>query len=154
LIWRKPGCDSINNSARAVVHRGKLKLEVDHVAPVKLLDDRFAKATAMELQALGGKEVIPTFLNSIGNCFLIEKTFNISKGKQPLSEFLAQVHEFANGKEKQNEWATALSLNEAHLLPDVADLTELVTKIRERETVVKEDLVKFVNGSATRVDTK
>ena len=134
--------------------RGKLKLEVDHVSPVKLLEERFAKGTTAELHAIGGRESVSTILNSIGNCFLLEKTFNVSKGKQPLSEFLAKVHEFTEGKKNQDEWATALSLGEAHLLPDVADLVELTTKIKEREAIVKDDLVKFVNGSAIRIDIK
>jgi hypothetical protein len=132
--------------------RGKSRLDVDHLAPVKLLEERFKGATADELQALGGEEALPTLLNSVGNCFVMEKTFNISKGKKPLSEFLAQVHEFSTGAQKQAEWGKALGISEAHLLPDVADLTELAKRIKDRETVVKDDLVSFVNGSATRVD--
>jgi hypothetical protein len=61
---------------------------------------------------------------------------------------------FSNDQNKQEEWLSALFLNEAQVLPDVADLIELATKIKERETIVKDDLIKFVNGSATRVDTK
>jgi len=34
----------------------KLRLDVDHVAPFKLLEERFNAATAEELQVLGGKE--------------------------------------------------------------------------------------------------
>ncbi|HLP78028.1 MAG TPA: DUF262 domain-containing protein [Candidatus Paceibacterota bacterium] len=134
--------------------RTKSRLDVDHIAPVKLLEERFKAATPEELQALGGEDALPTLLNSVGNCFVMEKTFNISKGKKPLAEFLAQVHEFCTGARQQDEWGKTLAISEAHRLPDVADLSELATQIKARETVVKDDLVNFVNGSATRVDLK
>jgi hypothetical protein len=134
--------------------RGKSRLEVDHVAPVKLLEGRFSDATAAEIQALGGQEEVSTILNSIGNCFLIEKTFNISKGKRSLFDFLGEVHEFAQGQMNRNKWASALSVGEPLLLSDVADFSELITTIKEREALLKGDLVNFVNGSATRVDMK
>ena len=69
----------------------------------------------------------------------------------PMQTSVAAENE-ASGEVKQDEWGTALSISEAHFLPDVAELTELADKIKEREGVVKDDLVNFVNGSATRVD--
>jgi hypothetical protein len=134
--------------------RGKARLEVDHVAPVKILEDRISDAPATEVQALGGRDDVATVLNSIGNCFLIEKTFNISKGKRSLYDFLGEVHEFSQGDVDRNKWAGALSVSESLLLSDVADLTELVMTIKAREAILKGDLVKFVSGSATRIDLK
>jgi hypothetical protein len=55
---------------------------------------------------------------------------------------------------ERNKWAGALSVSESLLLSDVADLTELVMTIKTREAILKGDLVKFVSGSATRIDLK
>jgi len=38
------------------------------------------------------------FVNLLGNCSLLDKSFNISKSDQPMWSFLQEVHEFKEGK--------------------------------------------------------
>ena len=49
-------------------------------------------------------------INRLGNCSLLEKTFNISKSAKTLRTFLADVHEFKSATLKIDDWATALGL--------------------------------------------
>ena len=37
------------------------------------------------------------FINQLGNCSLLDKSFNISKSDKPMRHFLEQVHEFLDG---------------------------------------------------------
>ena len=45
-----------------------------------------------------------SFINSLGNCSLLEKTFNVSKSDEPMWNFLEQVHEFKEEKIQRHDW--------------------------------------------------
>src|SRR5271166_5762437 len=79
-----------------------LLVEVDHVFSIKSWDDickRHGLATQIE-------ENNP--INQLGNCILLEKDFNISKGKKSAREFLSEVHEFKDDPARISEWAQNL----------------------------------------------
>jgi hypothetical protein len=135
-------------------NQGKLRLEVDHIGSFKLLEDRISRANGEEIQSLGNRDDFLALSNSIGNCFLMEKTFNVSKGKQSLNDFLDKVRQFSQSNLDPNSWGDALSIDEALLWSDVAKLPDLADAIKRREGVLKEDLITFVAGSVARVDLK
>jgi hypothetical protein len=91
-------------------------------------------------------------INSIGNCTLLEKSFNISKSAQSFREFLRQVHDFKDNDAAIDAWAVSLGLTENMISPSFALLEEIKTAILQRETLIREELVAFVRGNKTRVD--
>ena len=54
-------------------------------------------------------DAIP-LVNLLGNCSLLEKTFNISKSDKTLQSFMEQVHEIKEGKVTLSPWGQALGL--------------------------------------------
>jgi hypothetical protein len=91
-------------------------------------------------------------INSIGNCTLLEKSFNISKSAQSFREFLRQVHDFKDNDSGIDAWAVSLGLTDNMISPSFALLEEIKTAILQRETLIREELVAFVRGNKTRVD--
>src|SRR5262249_42217079 len=92
--------------------RGSLSLEVDHVVAVKLwesLPGGQVQADAEDQTALSADD-LSTTMNALGNCCLLEKSFNIAKGADPLSAFLARVHEFKTGALKVEVWTKDLGV--------------------------------------------
>ena len=88
-----------------------LLVEVDHVFSIKAWDDICKK------QALPNQMEENNPINQLGNCILLEKDFNISKGKKSAREFLSEVHEFKDDTARISEWAHNLMLEEAHIDP-------------------------------------
>jgi len=50
-------------------------------------------------------------MNALGNCCLLEKSFNIAKGAEPRGAFLLRVHEFKTGTLKVDDWMTDLGVD-------------------------------------------
>jgi hypothetical protein len=64
-------------------------------------------------------------MNSIGNCSLLEKTFNVSKSDKELATFLSEVHEFKTGERDLDQWALALGVTDALLRPKSSSLDQI-----------------------------
>jgi hypothetical protein len=92
------------------------------------------------------------FINMLGNCSLLDKSFNISKSDEPMRHFLQQVHEFADGKVQMDDWETALSLNSTLTLPNEAAFTDIKKAIHARDALIRKDLTDFIGGQKNRVD--
>jgi len=92
------------------------------------------------------------FINLIGNCSLLEKSFNISKSDKPMWTFLQEVHEFKQGVFERQNWQSALLLNDTMTTPDGKTLKELRTVIQTRDASIRNELKEFVNGSKPRAD--
>jgi hypothetical protein len=88
----------------------------------------------------------------LGNCSLLEKTFNISKSDKTLRSFMEQVSEFKEGKVALSFWAQALELEDSMLDPATAATDAIVQAIQTRDKVIRAELVEFVKGTNTRVD--
>jgi hypothetical protein len=143
------------------------KLEVDHTIADAWWKAMIEDLMAVKLQSFVGtdeekikiapdgfestKEAIE-FINLLGNCSLLDKSFNISKSKHPMWDFLKDVHEFIEGKVKRDEWEMALSLSPVMTTPNGIELKILVDAIKMRESLMKRELVEFVAGSKNRVD--
>ena len=125
------------------------RLEVDHTVAHALWERRVAGASRGDVEA--DLELLQV-VNRLGNCALLEKTFNISKSDQPARAFLEQVHEFASGSLTIGTWASALGLGEPLLSPVDHSVEEVVQAIEERDREVREELEQFVRGERIRQD--
>ena len=87
------------------IGKSKIAIDVDHLVSVGYWTDTLKAArpasTPLSEDDLEG-------LNDIGNCCLLEKNFNITKGKGVLAEFVAQLHEFSDGQIRLPEWQESL----------------------------------------------
>ena len=92
------------------------------------------------------------FVKLLGNCSLLEKSFNISKSDEPMWTFMREVHDFQNDPTKRAKWEAALSLSETLTSPDKTTLSEIKKAIEIRDTLIKKDLAEFTAGTKSRVD--
>ncbi|MCX7309015.1 MAG: hypothetical protein NTZ72_14150, partial [Afipia sp.] len=92
------------------------------------------------------------FINALGNCSLLDKSFNISKSDYPMWDFLKEVHEFKQGKIERGDWEAALSLNETLTEPNKSSLADITKAIRARDSIIRKDLADFIAGTKQRVD--
>lgn len=124
----------------------KIALEVDHAVA-------FAKWQAL----VGAAPITPPSSadvdsNWLGNCSLLEKSFNISKGKQSMRPFLEHVHEFESGAITVNDWAKALEITDPLLDPDKYSLVDIRDAIQTRTELIKDEIVSYLKGGLSRVD--
>lgn len=167
-VWHR--LDSVRWAESAIVLRnGKAKtskLEVDHTVADKwwqrLVDDEIAKLLSLfkgtdeERLSLApavfsDEDEARSFINSIGNCSLLEKSFNVSKSDKTLWSFIKQVHEFQIGKDRGN-WENALALTPVLTDPVNSTISDIFTAINEREKIIKDDLTGFIRGQIKRQD--
>jgi hypothetical protein len=143
------------------------KLEVDHTVAdawwVRLVNQNMeAKLAAFsgpedEKALIAPDEFVSkfealAFINLLGNCSLLEKSFNISKSDKPMWTFLQEVHEFKEGKIQRAEWEAALSLPQTLTAPGGSTLVDIKTAIETRDALIRKDLIDFIAGNKQRVD--
>lgn len=92
------------------------------------------------------------FINSLGNCSLLEKSFNISKNDKTMKSFLSGVHEFTSGAVNIDDWEKALSIYNVMTDPTGVELQELVSAIKQRDALIRINLIEFINGTRFRTD--
>jgi hypothetical protein len=92
------------------------------------------------------------FINFLGNCSLLEKSFNISKSDKEMKSFLIDVHEYKNGNFSISDWEVALSIENKMTEPSNATLKDLVEPIKKRDALIRKDLIEFANGAKYRID--
>jgi Protein of unknown function DUF262 len=131
------------------VGRAAATLEVDHCTSVSRWSTMIAKGLPTGMTQTF--EAVAA-INRLGNCALLEKSFNISKGSETLESFLVQVHEIKNGTVKLDDWTAAMCMTKPLLSPDRATVDEIVAAIDARDALVRADLVEFVKGNRTRED--
>jgi hypothetical protein len=149
-VWHRLGSKRWEMSSIPLrVGKSKPSLEVDHVVAYALWDAKLAAGlpTGIEDRA----DALP-LVNMLGNCSLLEKTFNISKSDKTLRSFMEQVSEFKEGKVALSFWAQALELEDSMLDPATAATDAIVQAIQTRDKVIRAELVEFVKGTNTRVD--
>lgn len=131
------------------VGKSKASLDVDHAVAYALWETKLAAGLPTGIEDQGDAL---SLVNTLGNCSLLEKTFNISKSKQTLRSFMEQVHEFKEGKVALSSWAQALGLEDSMLDAVVAATDAIVQAIHRRDRAIRTELVEFVKGTKTRVD--
>jgi len=144
------------------------KLEVDHtIADVwwqglvdKLVEEKLATYVGSEEEkynvapdGFDTRYEASAFINQLGNCSLLDKSFNISKSANSMWSFLQQVHEFKDGKRNRGDWETALSLPSIMTDPDGISLADLKDVIQTRDALIRRELRDFIAGTKHRVDT-
>ena len=91
-------------------------------------------------------------INALGNCSLLEKTFNISKSDRSLADFISEVHEFKNGSVAADDWRTALTIPPEAFDPAKPTVAEIRDVVDKRDEQMRSELVKFVQGQLERQD--
>jgi hypothetical protein len=143
------------------------KLEVDHIiadawwqrAVSQEINQKLETFTGTDLEKLSlgpdgfdSKWDAQSFVNLIGNCSLLDKSFNISKSDESMWAFLQNVHEFKQGHFVRSDWQSALLLQDDFTMPKGKPLTQLKVLIQARDAAIRTELKDFVNGSRIRVD--
>ncbi len=123
-------------------------VEVDHCVSFAL----WQKKVQSTAPAIPASDDAAEVINSLGNCSLLEKTFNISKSDQSFKSFLDQVFEFKENKHLIEEWAKALALTPALIDPNQIDSKTLAQEIASRDKAIRDELIAFVRGNKARVD--
>ena len=85
--------------------KGKRSLDVDHTVAYAQWDTKVSLGLPTGIET---KDEALALVNMLGNCSLLEKSFNISKSDKTLRSFMEEVHEFKEGKVDLASWALAL----------------------------------------------
>jgi len=150
-LWHRLDKKRFQYSQKPLRHDQKKKgskAEVDHVVAVKIWEDKLLDSS--ERTDISNEEIGQ--INYLGNCILLEKTFNISKGKTSLKSFLSQVHEFKTQKIRLDEWATTMKLSDVLLDAENSDYTAIKDAIQDRGKLIKQELIEFIQGTRQRAD--
>lgn len=153
LLWVWHRLDSARWSMSSIPLRAgrqqKCDYEVDHSVAYALWEKM---VKALPPKDDDEEQELLQAINNIGNCALLEKTFNISKSDRPLKGFLQEVHEFKKGKIKLADWAQAFGLPDCLLDPATAAVQDIKQAIDQRDGQMRQELTEFVQGARTRKD--
>ena len=168
-VWHRLEDDRWKNSSiqmRAGRKRTS-KLEVDHTVAdawwARLVEQQIKAKQATFVGTDEAKALIApddfesrydaiAFINLLGNCSLLDKSFNISKSDESMRHFLQQVHEFKVGNVQMADWESALALTPTLTLPDGASFADIKKAIHTRDALIRKDLIEFIEGQKHRVD--
>lgn len=136
--------------------RGSLSLDVDHVVAVKLWetlpDEQQQVEEGEDEEEALSVEDLSTTMNALGNCILLEKSFNVAKGAEPLGGFLGRVHEFKSGILKIDEWAKDIGVEGVFVDPTGKSAADVRVVVEARTTAMKTEIKEYLVGSRQRVD--
>jgi len=146
------------------IGKGKGSLDVDHTVAFAQWNRKVSLGLPTGIETQGEALAL---VNMLGNCSLLEKSFNISKSDKTLRSFMEQVHEFKEGKVDLSSWTQALQL-ESPMLDGTSNTSEqsenpvppgtpatsdeIVAAIRKRDAAIRAELVEFVKGTKIRMD--
>jgi hypothetical protein len=135
--------------------KGSLIVEVDHVVAVRLWYTLpGAQLQADDEDALSDDD-LSTAMNALGNCCLLEKSFNIAKGAQPLAAFLERVHDFKPSSPNAltaDGWAKDLGIDPTLVNPVAKSASEVRTVVEARTAAMKAELTEYLGGTRQRAD--
>lgn len=126
----------------------KTRPDVDHTVAYAMWE-KFVNAWTKEPQKL--EDTLP-LVNKLGNCSLLEKTFNISKSDKTLKSFMQEVHEFKEGKLNLADWASKLDIPAVMLDPSDDKIDAIIAAIDKRDKAIRDEVVKFIKGECQRAD--
>lgn len=127
----------------------KLDHEVDHTVSVALWEEKIKTHLPSKFKDLEDAKAVA---NQLGNCTLLEKNFNISKGAKSLRSFLEQIHEFKEKQLNLTDWGSALGMPSELIDADVAPVDSIVAAIEDRDRAMRTELIEFVRGQRSRAD--
>jgi hypothetical protein len=132
------------------------KLEVDHAIPVDIWNKKVDEAYPLSASRdATGQEIsfvvngIPytrssllSEINLLGNCSLLLRSHNRSKGKEPFGDFLKDIYT----SEQIENIKNALLLNDALLSPLTVTIVQILTEIKIRTDNIKGELIGYFNN--------
>ncbi len=127
----------------------KTSLDVDHTVAYALWEK---KLVAELPDGFTEQEEAQSIVNRLGNCSLLEKSFNVSKSDKTLKSFMEAVHEIKEKKVALEDWAKTLLIDDAMLDPSGVTANAIFKAIEERDQLIRKEVVDFVKGSRSRVD--
>jgi hypothetical protein len=128
---------------------GAMSLDVDHSVAHAIWERKIEQGLPTGVTE---KDEALAIVNQLGNCSLLEKSFNISKSDRTLRAFMEEVHEFKEDKPLLNEWAAALGVAAPMLDGETTEVTALAEAIDARDILIRKELSEFVSGKRLRVD--
>lgn len=133
-----------------------LSLDVDHVVAVKLWDTLPSAQQLIdsEDESRLGTDDLSTTMHALGNCCLLEKSFNIAKGSESFAKFLSRVHEFRSGTKNVRDWTKSLGITETLVDPTGKSEEDIRRDVEARTIAMKSDLKEYLTGARDRVDIK
>lgn len=147
-LWHRLNNDRWNSSKKPLqIGKAKIDIDVDHVVSVKIWDNR-----GIPDGVLAEDESAGSVINSLGNCALLNKSFNIIKSGDALRTFMNKVHEFKNAPKEIDPWAAKLGITQNLLDGDTSDISQMVKDILTRDDAIRADLIKFIRGELNRAD--
>jgi hypothetical protein len=145
-LWNYTGPEERVQASKTVLsHEASRRTpttEVDHVVSWR------------NWSAAAGTEEEKAIANSIGNCILLAKTFNVAKGTMTLDQWLEQIGTLPGFN--STSWKQALKIDDG--LSSHGDLNDrdvfrtVSALILAREEEIKKDLVSFIEHSVVEVD--
>lgn len=134
--------------------RGSLSFDVDHVVAVKLWETLVGAQPLADPEDEAALRVddLSTTMNALGNCCLLEKSFNIAKGAEPLSAFLNRVHEFKTGTLTIDDWTRDLGVDAVLADPTGKAANDVRVVVEERTAAMKAELKEYLAGARQRAD--
>ncbi len=155
-LWHRLDAQRWNASALPLREskRGSLSLDVDHIVAVKLWETLPGAEVQPDLEdetALRADD-LSTTMNALGNCCLLEKSFNIAKGAEPLGAFLSRVHEFKNGEHTLDGWTKHLGIDATLVDPSGKPAADVCVVVEARTARMKAELKEYVAGTRQRAD--
>jgi hypothetical protein len=117
------------------------RLHVDHIVAHDYWESVFTlDPIAVDV---GGSQETAT-VNELGNMMLLRNNFNISKSKNPLAEFLPEVHEFKQTPSELAAWRTALLIGD--IAYDFRDRSaaDVALETKTRTAAIKSELVSYI----------
>ncbi|MCX6158014.1 MAG: DUF262 domain-containing protein [Ignavibacteriae bacterium] len=167
-IWHRIDLNRWNYSSKHLrIGKTSLSLDVDHTIANAWWERKIKEIIDTKLLTFNGTEeekelVSPSefatkqeayeFINLLGNCSLLEKSFNISKSDKSMKSFLEEVHEFKEKTLTIDKWEGALSINRNMTDPNGVELNDLIDTVRLRDLLIRRELIEFINGTKTRID--
>lgn len=170
MLWHRLTDDRwINSKTPLKSHlKDEPKIDVDHCVSYKYWEDIVGALDAQQEEDIkqyllqqgsieadeNTKTCLLEIINSIGNCSLLNKNFNISKGKKTMWDFLSQIDEFTNDPDKRKQWQSSFNLTNPLVEPNKSSVLEIVQAILDREKSIMLDLKKFMQFDLDRCDVE
>jgi len=155
-LWNRLISDRWNEVQKPMKRmRATPKLEVDHAIPVDIWNEKVEKEYPESADRdPAGQEIsfdingVPytqskllSEINVLGNCSLLMRSHNRSKGKEPFGVFLNDIYDFKQ-IEKVKE---ALLLNDVFLSPLTVPIEQILVETKIRTDKIKSELIDYFN---------
>jgi hypothetical protein len=140
--------------------RAQPKLEVDHAIPVEIWieridteypDETSRNSTGVEVKYNLNREMytrseLLSLINILGNCSLLIRSHNRSKGKEEFYAFLKDIY----NPDQIELLKEALLLNDICLKPNMASTGDIIKELIDRTEKIKTELIEFFNNTAQK----